>query len=137
MALKISNEEFNERFEREARAVAALNHPNICTLHDVGPNYLVMELVEGPTLADRIKAGTDSVGGGIAHRPPDRGRIGGGARKGHRSSRPETRQHQDQARRHGEGAGFRVGKAAGRGLAPGTKPERFADDEHGRDPAWE
>jgi hypothetical protein len=38
-------------------AVAALNHPNICTVHDVGPNYLVMELVEGPTLAERIKRG--------------------------------------------------------------------------------
>ena len=36
--------------EREARAVAALNHPNICHLYDVGPNYLVMELVEGETL---------------------------------------------------------------------------------------
>ena len=35
------------RFEQEARAVAALNHPNICQLYDVGPNYLVMELVEG------------------------------------------------------------------------------------------
>src|SRR5207244_3158545 len=44
-----------ERFGREARAVAALNHPNICTLHDVGPNYLVMELVEGATLAERIQ----------------------------------------------------------------------------------
>ena len=38
---------------QEARAVAALNHPNICTLHEVGPNYLVMELIEGPTLAER------------------------------------------------------------------------------------
>src|SRR5258705_8866137 len=55
VAVKISKEQFSERFEREARAVAALNHPNICTLHDVGPNYLVMELVEGPTLAERIK----------------------------------------------------------------------------------
>ena len=35
--------------------MAALNHPNICTLHDVGPNYLVMELIEGPTLAGRLK----------------------------------------------------------------------------------
>ena len=57
VALKISREEFNERFEREARAVAALNHPNVCTIHDVGPNYLVMELVEGPTLSDRMKEG--------------------------------------------------------------------------------
>ena len=57
VALKISRVEFNERFEREARAVAALNHPNVCTIHDVGPNYLVMELVEGPTLSDRMKEG--------------------------------------------------------------------------------
>src|SRR6516165_4846167 len=47
VAIKFSSERFSERFEREARAVAALNHPNICTLHDVGPNYLVMEYVEG------------------------------------------------------------------------------------------
>src|SRR5258708_28417652 len=52
VAVKLCAAQFNERFEREARAVAALNHPNICTLHDVGPNYLVMEYIEGPTLAD-------------------------------------------------------------------------------------
>src|SRR5262245_54728394 len=57
VAIKVSAERFSERFEREARAVAALNHPNTCHLYDVGPNYLVMELVEGPTLADRIKQG--------------------------------------------------------------------------------
>ena len=47
VAIKISAEQLSERFEREVRAVAALNHPNICTLYDVGPDYLVMELVEG------------------------------------------------------------------------------------------
>ncbi len=47
VAVKISQEQFNERFEREARVVASLNHPNICSLYDVGPNYLVMEYVEG------------------------------------------------------------------------------------------
>src|SRR5579862_9380710 len=57
VAIKISAERFSERFENEARAIAALNHSNICHLYDVGPNYLVMELVEGPTLADRIKEG--------------------------------------------------------------------------------
>jgi serine/threonine protein kinase len=46
IAIKVSSEQFSERFEREARAIAALNHPNICTLHDVGPNYLVMEFIE-------------------------------------------------------------------------------------------
>ncbi len=53
--------EVRQRFEREARAVSALNHPNICTLHDVGEeggvNYLVMEFVDGETLADRLKRG--------------------------------------------------------------------------------
>ena len=47
VAIKFSKAEFSERFEREARAVAALNHPGICTLHDIGPDYLVMEFVEG------------------------------------------------------------------------------------------
>src|SRR6266705_1012953 len=50
VAVKISAEQFSERFEREARAIAALNHPYICTLYDVGPNYLVMEYIEGPPL---------------------------------------------------------------------------------------
>jgi serine/threonine protein kinase len=57
VAIKLSQERFTDRFEREARAIAALNHPNVCTLHDVGPNYLVMELVEGDTLAARLKRG--------------------------------------------------------------------------------
>ncbi len=57
VAIKVSAERFSERFEREARLIAALNHPNICTLYDVGPDYLVMELVEGPTLADRLAEG--------------------------------------------------------------------------------
>jgi serine/threonine-protein kinase len=55
VAIKVSVERFSERFEKEARAIASLNHPNVCTLYDVGPNYLVMELVEGQTLAERIK----------------------------------------------------------------------------------
>ena len=55
VAIKVSSEKFTERFEREARAIAALNHPNICTLYDVGPNYLVMELIEGETLRNYFK----------------------------------------------------------------------------------
>jgi serine/threonine protein kinase/Tol biopolymer transport system component len=50
VAIKVSKEQFSERFEREAHAVAALNHSNVCTLHDVGPNYLVMEYIEGTPL---------------------------------------------------------------------------------------
>src|ERR1700682_896998 len=57
VAVKIAQKQFIQRFEREARAISSLNHPHICTLYDVGPNYLVMELVEGETLATLLKKG--------------------------------------------------------------------------------
>src|SRR5688572_23206853 len=47
VAIKTSLGPFSERFEREARAIAAVNHPYVCSLYDVGPDYLVMEYVEG------------------------------------------------------------------------------------------
>jgi len=56
-----ATEDVRSRFEREARAISSLQHPNICTLHDVGRegeiDYLVMELLEGESLADRIAKG--------------------------------------------------------------------------------
>src|SRR5579871_6314004 len=57
VAIKISSERFSGRFEREARAISALNHPHICTLYDIGPDYLVMELIEGETLTVRLAKG--------------------------------------------------------------------------------
>jgi serine/threonine protein kinase/dipeptidyl aminopeptidase/acylaminoacyl peptidase len=57
VAIKVSSREFNDRFEREAKAISALNHPNICTLYDIGPNYLVMEFVEGELLSKVIERG--------------------------------------------------------------------------------
>jgi eukaryotic-like serine/threonine-protein kinase len=57
VAIKTMHEQFSARFEREARAISSLNHPNICTLYDIGPDYLVMELVEGETMAVRLKCG--------------------------------------------------------------------------------
>ena len=55
------DEQFRQRFEREARTVSQLNHPHICTLHDVGEedgrHYLVLELLEGESLADRLARG--------------------------------------------------------------------------------
>ncbi|MGO9263239.1 MAG: protein kinase domain-containing protein [Bryobacteraceae bacterium] len=58
VAIKTAHEGFSGRFQREARAISALNHPNICTLYDVGPNYLVMELVEGAALAGPVPIDT-------------------------------------------------------------------------------
>src|SRR6202049_4779352 len=50
VAIKVSAAQFSERFEREAHAIAALNHSNICQIYDVGPDYLVMEYIEGAPL---------------------------------------------------------------------------------------
>src|SRR6187455_1910937 len=49
--------ELRERFEREAKTISSLSHPHICSLFDVGDGYLVMELLDGETLADRLAKG--------------------------------------------------------------------------------
>ena len=67
VAIKVSSREFNDRFEREARAISALNHPNICTLHDVGPNYLVMEFIEGELLSRIIERGPLPLDKALSH----------------------------------------------------------------------
>jgi serine/threonine protein kinase len=76
VAIKTTQERFSARFEREARAISSLNHRNIYTLYDVGPNYLVMELVEGETIAQRLKQGPIPLEKGVSLRGPDCGRAG-------------------------------------------------------------
>jgi tetratricopeptide (TPR) repeat protein len=61
VAIKVVDQEFSAGFEREARAISSLNHPHVCTLFDIGPNYLVMELLEGETIAARLKTGSLNV----------------------------------------------------------------------------
>src|SRR3712207_6676888 len=57
--------QFRDRFEREARALSSLDHPNICAVYDVGSaersNFIVMQYLDGETLADRIARGTVTV----------------------------------------------------------------------------
>jgi serine/threonine protein kinase/Tol biopolymer transport system component len=66
VAIKTSQQKFSERFAREAKVIATLNHPNICTLFDIGTSpsgfgYLVMEMIEGPTLSEHMKSGALSL----------------------------------------------------------------------------
>jgi serine/threonine protein kinase len=88
VAIKISALQFSGRFEREARAIAGLNHPHICTVYDVGPNYLVLEYIEGVPLggplpldqalkyADQICDALDAAHrAGIVHRDLKPGNI--------------------------------------------------------------
>jgi hypothetical protein len=128
VAIKTSNQQFTERFEREARAIASLNHPNICGLFDVGPNFLVMEYVEGEApkgplpLEEALR---------IARQISDA--LSEAHEKGI-THRDLKRQHQDQARRHSEGAGFRTRediRAEGRRVGSGGHP--IPHTQHGRD----
>lgn len=61
VAIKVAAEQFSDRFSSEVRAIAALSHPHICQVYDVGPNYLVMESCAGETLATRLTRGKLSV----------------------------------------------------------------------------
>src|SRR5512135_602895 len=54
VAIKKLKEQHSERFKQEARSIAALNHPNICQIHDIGPDYLVLEYVEGKPLSSPL-----------------------------------------------------------------------------------
>ena len=65
-----SDRQFRERFDREARAISSLNHPHICTLHDIGEEagaaFLVMEYLDGETLAARLSRGPLRLGEALA-----------------------------------------------------------------------
>jgi serine/threonine-protein kinase len=92
IAIKVSDERFTDRFSSEAKTVASLNHPNICTLHDVGPNYLVMELIDGSTLADRIESGAVTIDDAVDIARQVAGALEEAHRKGvlHRDLKPSN-----------------------------------------------
>ena len=92
------------RFEREAHAAAALNHPNICAVFDIGMHdgapFIVSELLDGETLRQVCAAGPLGVRRAVEYAVPDRTRPRGRARQGHRPSGPEAR----EPLRHGGGS---------------------------------
>ena len=55
VAIKRVREQHSERFKQEARSIAALNHPNICQIHDIGDDYLVLEYIEGKSLSSPLQ----------------------------------------------------------------------------------
>ena len=106
--------DLKQRFEREARTVAALNHPHICTLHDIGNqdgiDFLVMEYLDGETLAQRLEKGALPLDQAlqIAIEIADALDKGAPAR-GHPPGSEARQHHADQGR--GEAAGLWVGEA--------------------------
>ena len=88
VAIKVSAAQFSERFEREAQAIAALNHPHICQIYDVGPNYLVMEFIEGAPLKGPLPLEE-----AFGYAATDWRRARSGARQEDHASRSETRQY--------------------------------------------
>jgi serine/threonine protein kinase len=88
-----SDPDLKQRFEREAKTISSLNHPHICTLHDIGSqdgiDFLVMEYLEGDTLAQRLEQGALAAGSGAEGRHRDRGRAGQGAPAGDHASGSE------------------------------------------------
>ena len=116
VAIKLIPEDFAKdatrmaRFTREAQVLASLNHPNIAAIYGVEDRALIMELVEGPTLSERIKQGAIPLDEAleIARQIADGARSR--ARQGHRPPRSQAGQHQDHAGRHGQAARLRPGQ---------------------------
>ena len=100
------------RFQREAELLATLNHPNIAAIYGLEDGALVLELVEGPTLADRIAGGPLPLEEALPIARQIADALDAAHEQGVDSSRSEAGEHQGSAGRHGEGAGLRPRQSA-------------------------
>ena len=125
------------RFTREAEVLASLNHPNIAAIYGLEDGALVMELVEGETLAEIIRRGPLSLDTALAYADQIAAALDVAHEKGIVHRDPQTRERESHARRPRKGAGFRSGLGGTRArVRKCRRCRKLADAHHAGNAGW-